>query len=50
MFKAIHLEQSFFRADRQADITKLTLALRNFANAPENDVLCVHKTFSFRLC
>jgi hypothetical protein len=37
----------FFRADKQADITKLTIPLRNFANAPENDVFCFHKTFSF---
>ena len=26
-----------FHADRQTDMTKLTVAFRNFANAPKND-------------
>jgi hypothetical protein len=37
------------RADGLTDMTKLTLAFRNFANAPENEVLCIHRTYSFCL-
>jgi hypothetical protein len=29
------------RTDRQTDMTKLIVAVRNFANAPENEVIAV---------
>jgi len=31
------VEDEMFHADRQTDMTKLTVAFRNFANAPKND-------------
>ena len=31
--------------DRQTDMTKLIVALHNFANAPKNSALCQHSVF-----
>jgi hypothetical protein len=36
LIKILPLGVELFHADRQTDIAKLTVAFRNFANAPEN--------------
>jgi len=45
--KILSVVAQLFHVDGQRDMTKLTFALYNFANAPKNSTLCRHCVFMF---
>jgi hypothetical protein len=45
----IKVGAELFHADRQTDMTKLTVALRNFANAPRNALAGYNIDFCFSI-